>query len=627
METRFRRYLALSRPPLLTTTNRKRAEDELDLPRKAPTLSSTSPKKGTSFKASDDLDGCAIRAFAYETIVAGAPPVLGGQPLKGNGPVKLQTSRRLSSGELLVTTQDHQRTLADIREGGYIVGRKEPRRSSRNVEGGSPNFLANGPPSSRSHHTWSPRSAADIDASSLQLPTRRPLISPEVESFISTASPPLRPTNGRLSLPWVESFLRGSHSRTDAADRSCSQNAADMRVRTVSSASSGRTSSHTRGVEQKATVQALWKAESTRLEALYSQDRVGQIFADLDRDRDGDSPPDSSTDEIRRVLRPSSSLQQPHQRPLLDNGKASPSLGTTQSSAGCGSVNRDDTSDCSVNPVCSIMSSEESSSSCTRRTSSYDPDITTTREDVRRIVEDMRSTYLQAIEAKAAEQGQREQAERARIVRQRASYSHAVLPNTASPPLKASKPGHHSWHAGNTTETSKFVKKRHPKKKAENVPRLSEGRSSPSKSNLESNLESRPTLARADSATLGPLAIASGPAEQGTPTLSLSTSLSTSASAFSTGKPDDTVRPSADSTTPSLSSPRNTAPDVDDCDVYYQDHSRTSLNAQAAQSPFRSLVKLPRGLMLNGDEGAPPPPNILWTREKEAIHGFQDTTL
>ena len=140
METRIRRYFTFgklnSNPSQLSRTT-----DDLDLisvpyestPKgRAPVLS-TGPGKTETLRTKDDLDTLTVQTIPYKSAVAGIPPIFGATPIKGNGPVKLQTSRRLSSGELLVTTQDHQRTLSDIREGEYIVGRKDPKRGSKTI--------------------------------------------------------------------------------------------------------------------------------------------------------------------------------------------------------------------------------------------------------------------------------------------------------------------------------------------------------------------------------------------------------------------------------------------------------------------------------------------------------------
>ena len=77
-------------------------------------------------------------------------------------PVKLQTSRRLSSGELLTTIQDNKETLEDIREGDYIVGRKEKRNSQLSqIKTSSPLLVGPAsPPIQSSAATVTPRESS-----------------------------------------------------------------------------------------------------------------------------------------------------------------------------------------------------------------------------------------------------------------------------------------------------------------------------------------------------------------------------------------------------------------------------------------------------------------------------------
>lgn len=127
MESRLRKLLSLKKSrgqPLV-------ANSELDLhsvpyttvqPQgRFPVLLSHALGRPATAKRKDDKSN-GIHSFSYNATVPGTPPELGDRPQRGNGPVKLQTSRRLSSGELLVTQQDYDRTLEDIRHGEYIVG-------------------------------------------------------------------------------------------------------------------------------------------------------------------------------------------------------------------------------------------------------------------------------------------------------------------------------------------------------------------------------------------------------------------------------------------------------------------------------------------------------------------------
>ena len=128
MENRFLRFFVIRRQSSTSSVDHDRSLD--DLASHSVSYESTPPsgkhpifvhrplRKGRAARRKkDELNGLAIRGLSYDATLAGKPPIMGGKPLKGNGPVKLQTSRRLSSGELLVTSQDAERTLEDIREG------------------------------------------------------------------------------------------------------------------------------------------------------------------------------------------------------------------------------------------------------------------------------------------------------------------------------------------------------------------------------------------------------------------------------------------------------------------------------------------------------------------------------
>lgn len=434
-------------------------------------------------RMTDEFDGLAIRAISYDSLRPGKAPVVGGRPYKGNGPVKLQTSRRLSSGEFLTTTQDDQWTLEDIREGDYIVGRREKRNSQLSqVKTSSPSVAA-------------PASPRFQDSASMATPrqsffaeqVRQP---PSPATFVHTdvsASPVLAasrrdspPVTPRL-LPPELLPLDSGYGRTPSAEEHISANAMPSktaRARMPSNAASLLS----RGEEQNATIQALWKAEYGRLVAIYGQDGVDRNIADLNRDHHSLPP----------VMFP------PLPRPPFDAGWTTNSVRNSQGSYVRESSTFEDASDYSSQKPSSIMSSEGSSSSYTKRTSVYEPDLMTTREDVRRIVENMRSNYLRAIESKARAT---EEAKTKHQPRVRASLPTPPAGAASTPSKQPPKTARQSWHGNNIQEPAKADRKR-AKTKPAGV-RLP----SPMLKTSASRSSARPkaSLQRADSLTLGVL--------------------------------------------------------------------------------------------------------------------------
>lgn len=331
-----------------------------------------------------------IHSFSYNATVPGTPPEVGDRPQRGNGPVKLQTSRRLSSGELLVTQQDYDRTLDDIRNGEFIVGGKQ-RRSSRHPplanasKPQQPIFVSTAPNSPGAQSTfstsvWSPNPSASVEPASgslTSLSSSPPHVAPHQKDL---------PSSTEARFKDLEAVLTG---RSSFAHPNASHHfVPNYMTSTTSLLSSSE--------ERTPTIQALWKAEYSRLASIYGQ-------AGVDRNISG---PNQSPSSVASPRLPQDVL--PHRE---NTPSASPALQPTPhltydlERRGLhirGDISAShlelDHSDSSSNVRYSLLSSSGASSSFTARTSIAE-DSTTTREDVRRIVDDMRMNYLNAIEA------------------------------------------------------------------------------------------------------------------------------------------------------------------------------------------------------------------------------------
>ncbi|KAK5052697.1 hypothetical protein LTR84_002563 [Exophiala bonariae] len=330
-----------------------------------------------------------VHSFSYNTTVPGTPPEVGDRPQRGNGPVKLQTSRRLSSGELLVTQQDYDRTLEDIRHGEFIVGGKQKRTSrpppvatvSRHHQ---PMFVSTAPNSPDAHSTfsnsvWSPQTPAS------DIPITGPF-TPRSPSATTSAKQP----SIKSSPTTVARFQDLENALTNR--NNLVQPGFPHQFHSMASTTSLLSSNE----ERTPTIQALWRAECSRLESIYGQPVVDQHSPESYRS------PSSMTnlrlaqygfDQRDSTSSASPALQaMPH--PTLDLEKRGllirSDLAAVQMEL--------DHSDGSSNIRYSLLSSSGASSSFTTRTSIVE-EPTTTREDVRRIVDDMRMTYLNAIEA------------------------------------------------------------------------------------------------------------------------------------------------------------------------------------------------------------------------------------
>ena len=329
-----------------------------------------------------------LRSFSYDEAEPGKPPQLGHRPQRGNGPIKLQTSRRLSSGELLVTDQDYERTLEEIREGEYVVGGKEGRISKTVsqpkslTEPANLKFTSTAPSSPREQYAfssaiWHPPSIhSDVG----------PLLSPASTSSIF--NPPQRAFSAQAYYPDYPQHLSspGGLGISTPVQQFYPSHMAST------------TSLLEPHEEQNPTIQALWKAEYSRLVSIYGQTGVDQTVVDLNRDRSNVPPPNELVVHHQRSY---SNSSQPSSSPnylLPSPVRSPPVLRMNASTSNLGLAYCDDRSEELSQLRYSQLSSSGTASSFTTHTSAMEQ-TNTTREDIRKIIDSMRTNYLHAIES------------------------------------------------------------------------------------------------------------------------------------------------------------------------------------------------------------------------------------
>jgi hypothetical protein len=601
MENRFRRFLAARRLSSTSSVSQDRSLDDLAL--YSVPYESTSPngklpivihqplRKGTAARRTkDDLDGLAIKAFSYDSTTAGKPPVMGGRPLKGNGPVKLQTSRRLSSGELLATSQDPQRTLEDIREGEYIIGRKE-KRLSRASQARSPTPVMG--------NTMSPRllTTGSVN-SSPHLPMTRTISASSMKgSFVALS----RVGNSSLpNSPRVSSFSTRIH---DDAQPTTASEQPPVTVRSTETRMSAKPvdqgSLLTQHEEQNATIQALWKAEYSRLVAIYGKDGVDRNIAELNRDNGRSSSPIKNQATLDAMTALGMTLE-PLPKPSFDSVSEFPIRRHSRLSSTKDTSSTEEISDYASTIRSSVTSSDGFPSSHTVRSSNFEPDLPTTREDVRKVVEDMRSTYLRAIEAKSAE---RSKSKKVKKRRERASFSTSHVSTKSI--SKTKRPMRQSWHPSNEPQApSPVIRMERREDRKETLDPVENS--------------SAMSLQRADSMTLGSLLMPSTPEKLAhkKERKSLRSLESPQTPTVLDSPADLTVHHQATYYNDTEVLGPEIAPEIDDIDIfYYQDlYGPLPTPSSMPSLPIRKHTS-----MQYADTAAPAPPNIEWTPRRRYV--------
>lgn len=601
MENPFRRFLAARRLSSTATAGSNRTLDDLAL--YSVSYESTSPngkipvfihqplRNGTAARRTkDESNGLAIRAFSYNSTLAGKPPVMGGKPLKGNGPVKLQTSRRLSSGELLVTSQESERTLEDIREGEYIVGRKE-KRLSRASQARSPTPIG-GP-------TLSSRLLSTGGASSLpHLPLARAVsrTSMKGSSVVPSRMVPISNPNS----PHASSFSTQLYD-DDAATTSTSEvppakpRPTEIKVSAQSAARGSLLSQHE---EQNSTIQALWKAEYSRLVAIYGKDGVDRNILELNQDRRRSASPTKNQATLEAMTALGMTLD-PLPKPSFDSSSDLAVRRHSRLSSTKDTSSTEENSDY-ASTVRSSVTSDGFPTSHAIRTSGFEPDLPTTREDVRKVVEDMRSTYLQAIEAKGNESTRTKKVKKRK---ERASYSAAGhVPSKSL--SKTKRPTRQSWHPSNTPAAPSPTIRMEAREQRRQPETFQTIESSPTRS-----------LQRADSMTLGSL-MQNTPEKASNkrpPKPSQPYDLPQTPRAMLESPADLIVQHQAPYHNEHEVLEPEVAPEIDDFDIFYQDLYPPPTASSMSSLPAQKHTSL------QYDSASPAPPNIEWTPRRQYV--------
>lgn len=338
---------------------------------------SPSPKRPMFFasqlrsQSDSDTTGDSLRSFAYDSCAAGRAPTFVTKAQPGNGPVKLQASRRLSTGELIATTQEG--ALKDIRDGDYVVGRKErpPSRGPRKSTIRSPtvgNFGQSTPTSPASTTPASPRTWSGM---AFVEPSRSmPCILDEPVISDANFDP--------LGLGLISSApaTQSQFSRTSRAGLRHSGSQPSLSRESIKS---HRTSSVQ---DASATLIALKKAEFSRMADLYGPE-VAAIK--LSRTSSAPSSPQlqfSPTLENSQTFDGDSKEQNSNRRSRLSGTSGS----CYDESIEPGSPER------------TSYVSSHADSNATAPTSFTDEECVTSREDIKSMVEQIRSTYLDAFD-------------------------------------------------------------------------------------------------------------------------------------------------------------------------------------------------------------------------------------
>lgn len=424
----------------------------------------------------EGINALPLRSLSYEACSPGKAPLIGTVPQKGNGPIKLQGTRRLSSGDQVTTQHDTQ----DLREGGYVVGRSTRQSSidqrcspvvitkDSSLSPGFQSFIQSNPTSPRvttpsASKTWPSSPVVSISNRSTQ---RHSATNKE---NIGT---------GRVS-PYHKANPRHSHESLSGLQSPSSH---------VSSSHESMRSVHN-STDNNATLKALRKAEFTRLAELYGSDAAAaRNIAHMDsaRLRAMNSPNAFGAPAYSPII------LEPLPPPPVEHPESDPRRNSDSSITDCCCESL--SGSCSPQRT-SYVSSCADSSIMTGQTSLED-EATTTREEIRSVVAQMRHTYLSAIENQTASMPKSKVRRRTR----RSKTKPSKAASEADDKPRSMQNSRQTWHPSETHRdvTNKRRVNSHP------VGRPG-GTLSPIPASPDKNEPSGLGLHRADSATLGGL--------------------------------------------------------------------------------------------------------------------------
>lgn len=460
METRIKRYFALRRLNQGGSSDLTSMDDESRLERSSkrldllttPSLPRTDARNKQRVKATKSTDSLVLKSSPYESAQAGKPPIVGGAPVKGNGPARLQHNVRLSSGELLVTQQANERTFEEIKRGDYTVGRKNQKQTSEPDKASSLNNVPQPPPL---------RPPWESEAHSL----------PHSPFFTNHHGFENSPSSFTSS---TENIYDGYIDPFGVPQSSNSSPLGYFRP-LGSKPSTQRVSGSGKDNEGNVLIQALWKAEYNQLVSIQHQ-----------KYNVNPRPSPRFEDDCR----PSS-----RDVPYIE-GHCSPDIQAYYHTSNDRELAlADQISTHSYPAEASGASSNRTDSTYTGRTS-FQPDQAGTRDDVRRMIEDMRTMYLSAIESRSTTSS--------RSSIDQDFTTRASVGSTPTPHVQATRLHQKSWHAGSTTSTTPRPK---PRRKRKPPPPKTNNNSTFFADSPLSPQTSYPqtSLTRADSMTLGSL--------------------------------------------------------------------------------------------------------------------------
>lgn len=485
METRFKKFMIKRRARSATAPDndliRKSASYEASPPTTRAPIFLYQPLAKSTLEVRRDCeqDAAIMRSFSYNSVTCGKAPVfIQSLPQKGNGPVKLVANRRLSSGELVPATDESQETLRELRDGSYEVARK-PRSmsiSQGRSETNKDELLTS--PVRRSSHSPLPTPTSHTSTSSHTWPNLPRL---EIDSHFSCW--------GSLDTAAQDTSLGLSPSTSANADqaRPSQESAIDHRPFSRESASNEGLNLYPISTHNgNATLQALRRAEYSRLVELYGADAAARNLARLNREHyQAAASPVALTKPLYSSIIFEPLPAPPAESRHVESRCASRLSGTSSERSSTSSQGRN-----------SYVSSYAGSSTATAQTSLVEEDSATTREDIRNMIAQMRSTYLDALEQNSPP------AAKSKPQRKKQRKPKSIPPSVLKPSDQhwaraLPSPGLQTGHPENVNQQRLYTRR------INSQPLKATGRLSPIQASPRKNDDNDAGIKRADSTTLG----------------------------------------------------------------------------------------------------------------------------